>query len=534
VYRHDNGADTYEIFNFLASQQELFHIFDNYRRGRSTFTLTGATSRIMDRYLGKMRDGAKGLGLQRNFLSLLGTTAGYSGEGVWKNAAKFWYPESIVASTLVFDHLTRNAQRPSTGPHGLQEDPWFATLGEAVQVLYPTDQDVGLCGQLFGINFGLCTDAGTIPDGAYATTSELAGGFAQMSPGGKVLENRLDEEQGEYGSDYLLNAGSYYDKIWMSMMMTESVDNFISESRGDFLDKRYRSVSLADLFPEGYRRWLANNLTNDSFLKGPRIAAAGPGSVPETDDQGYWADGIGWTKWWGDEVESCFPKNGTNVCSAYNYTDNLVDTSDAPAYTLAIDPEFGWEVQKFLVTWTYIYLPENQKAWWRNQMKMYHTTVWYDDTNLEDKLYFHSPEGGYYVANRFGKEEIFGKTVEMGVSARVLEYANELLNKAYQNTPVDNDGDSVPDWYEPVMGGEGEYLVKFDPSVGGAGYNTGTGEPMYPDDCDEDDESGCTCDMNRYCVELRDYITVLDWMADWSGFADYDTDDWNDMIGIIN
>jgi hypothetical protein len=34
VYRHDNGADLYELFDFFISQQECNHVFDDYRRNR--------------------------------------------------------------------------------------------------------------------------------------------------------------------------------------------------------------------------------------------------------------------------------------------------------------------------------------------------------------------------------------------------------------------------------------------------------------------------------------------------------------------
>ena len=79
----------------------------------------------------------------------------------------------------------------------------------------------------------------------------------------QVVENKLCEDCGEYDVDYTMNAGSYYDKVNAPYLMAESVDNFISDSRLDFVDSRYRSVSLADLFPDGYRRWLANTLTDD-------------------------------------------------------------------------------------------------------------------------------------------------------------------------------------------------------------------------------------------------------------------------------
>ena len=48
----------------------------------------------------------------------------------------------------------------------------------------------------------------------------------------------------------------------------------------DFTDPRYRAVSIADLFPDGYRRWLANNLTNDIEIKAPRVAAQGS-TIPD-------------------------------------------------------------------------------------------------------------------------------------------------------------------------------------------------------------------------------------------------------------
>ena len=97
------------------------------------------------------------------------------------------------------------------------------------------------------------------------------------------MENALATDKGEYDSEYTINAGSYYDKAWAPMLMTESVDNFISDSRRDFLDGRYRAVSMADLFPDGFRRWMGNNLTGDTALKGGRLAAQG--GMPTLDGE---------------------------------------------------------------------------------------------------------------------------------------------------------------------------------------------------------------------------------------------------------
>ena len=49
VYRHDNGADAYEIASYLINEYEDIHAFDNHRRGRTTFTLSGAFMRSYTR-----------------------------------------------------------------------------------------------------------------------------------------------------------------------------------------------------------------------------------------------------------------------------------------------------------------------------------------------------------------------------------------------------------------------------------------------------------------------------------------------------
>lgn len=147
---------------------------------------------------------------------------------------------------------------------------------------------------------------------------------------------------------------------------------FISDSRRDFVDPCYRAVSLADLFPEGYRRWLANNLTAD------------------------------------DQIT------------------------------------------------------------------------------------------------------IFGKSVQRGIAARVLESANDLLVQAYEVTDgPDLDGDGLPDWYEPIFSPDtGLPVVLFDAGLDhirdDGTYLPGQGGPG----CDANDNSRCTCASNRWCMALERYDSV--------------------------
>jgi hypothetical protein len=287
------------------------------------------------------------------------------------------------------------------------------------------------------------------------------------------------------------------------MLFTESVDNFISDSRSDFLDARYRSVSLAELFPEGYRRFLGNNLTGDDFIKGARLAAL-PNGFPSTGPDGFPSQAIGWTTWWTDSPEACFAANGTTVCTSFDGNGAPFDPQ-APANVVAVDPQVGWEQQKFLIAWTLMYLPENQKQNWINLMRLWELGK-DSDPGFANRIEFHHPNGRVYIAKSFGRETIFGKSVHKGIAARVLDYANELMNAAYETTPVDHDGDTVPDWYIAVINpATGEPVVKYDPGISMIGP---TGAPTQNPTCNATTNTGCTCSSNRACGTLENYATV--------------------------
>ena len=480
VYRHDNGADAYELFDFLITQQEINHIFDNYRRGRATFSVRGAAFRTLTRYNEKLRDAAKGLGLMKNIYTDFALELGYDAGMFWPLIAENSFRETILASGLAFDHFTRQLQRPEPGKHFRPATSGF--FAQPLEDVLRSDQDT-------------LSEPGptvvTIPNGA-------TGKFGVVQYGGKPIENALASNQGEYDSEYTINAGSYYDKAFTAMLMTESYDNFISDSRRDFTDARYRAVSLADLFPDGFRRWLANNLTVDDEIRGVRVVgqltSRAPFAEVETDSEGYPAFGIGWTNWWANEgPQTCFAEDMSLLCS--NNT----------ASTVVLDPQIGWEQQKFLIAWTLLYLPENQKQTWLNQLWLWELGA-DSDPGFQNRIEFHDPNGRVYIAKTFGKEDVFGKTVHRGIAARVLEQANELLAEAYVTDPVDNDGNGTIDWYVPVLGPHGEPMVKWDPTISQI-----TPDGMLAsgrDGCNSTDNSDCKCTENRACMKLQDYTQV--------------------------
>ena len=481
VYRHDNGADNYEVFDFFLSQQEVNHIFDDYRRNRNTFSVRAASGRILGRYNEKARDGAKGLALLKNIYKDFAKEQGYNFTSLWGYLGAESFADQLLASSEVFDHFTRMFARPQVGWHGrvngvlVSEDDAYATVPREL----------------------------AIPDGA------SLGAFGTVTYNGKLLENRLAETKGEYDSEYTINAGSYYDKVSVPYLMAESADNFISSSRTDFLDSRYRAVSLADLFQDGYRRFVANMLTGDAAVKGWGVAADAAGKilVEQDKDGNKWPKGsLGHVQWWTPETKLCFPAEGTALCTAPGNPSEF--GSAAPAKVIPLDSEVGWEQQKFLIAYTMIYIPENQKQDWVDMMKLWQYGS-DSDPQIPNRIEFHDPAGRIWVAQTFGKESLThvspAKIVQKGVSARVLEWANELLVKAYDTTEgPDLDDDGKPDWYLPVYSNN-QPLVKFDPTKKSA-------SGPLPEDCSATDNTGCKCEDNGACADLTRYVSVVDYL----------------------
>lgn len=454
VYRHDNGADIYELMQFWISQQEANHVFSSYRRGRTSFGPYSVFEGNLGRYHEKMRDAGKALGF---FFSLARDTAAYyspqDGDALVANLIVKDFPEQMLASSIAFDHFAHMFARPQAGDHG--------ALQGGDSVLRSFD----------GTGFVSFTNKSlVIPNG-------VSGTFGQISLGGRPLENKLADNKGNYDRDYVLNCGSYYEKAFTAMLFTESSDNFISSSRDDFNDPRFRSVSLADIFPDGFRRWLANNLTGDDAIKGPRVQASN--GKPVVDEQGLPRAGVGWTSWWPkDGIEACFPGAESIYCRTPNDAEPVNDSFP----TVAVDPQVGWEQQKFALVNTLTYLPENQKTYWLNQIHLWTPG---DDPGFENRIEFHGPSGEVYIAQTLGTEVLYGKTVQRGIGARVLEWANELLEKAYDVTPVTQNGVT---WYVPNLAPNGQPVVKLA---------SGTPSPT------------ATCAQNPSCVKLQDYSSMM-------------------------
>lgn len=542
VYRHDLGADPYELFQFFISQQELGHIWSAYRRGRQAFSVRSVSGNIFDRYNAKMRDGAKGLGLYKTMFREMAVLLGYDYNKLTDAQFYAFFEDNVLASAMAFDHFARQYQRPHIGFHFTM--PRTRTLKNPDKNI--SELDVWMAEDDAVASPEDNAERIVIPNGAAGSKYRN-----DVSIGGHLVNNALAEDQGEFDRDYTMNAGSYYDKIYAPILFAESVDNFISASRNDFVDPRYRSVALADVFPDGYRRFVGNMLTNDNYIKALRLTADAKGKPLTTNEGGtivdpwkpgvsgkFIADPIVWTSWWpSDGPQSCVPSEGTWACIDPAGRQGVNPSPRIPEKFALLDSQVGWEQKKHLIAQTMLYLPENQHQWWLEQMRVYDLSRDVDPKFTTEVRFTNPLSGKHYVAKSYGKELIFGKKVEKGIAARVLEFANELVGEAFyvydnqvdayqKNDPnepnylepeifdalaPDQDHDGIRDWptvaYDKV-GAPAVRATLYDE------YNRRMPDcnPLDPKEKEKPWDQQCvaaSCSSNNRCVELESYIEVI-------------------------
>lgn len=451
VMRHDNGADPYEQFSFWTAQWEDSHLFSDFRRNRTSFTVRGTVDRSQSRYHEKMKNVVQGMSL------------------IWRNgydpAATYdgGFKAHALAVSLGFEHFTRNLTRPNSGLHA----PGRTLYNDTVL--------------LFGGGSAQNPAVLQVPEGSQLVPATTGLAKPTISFGGKIVNNALSDNYGDYNVEYLEAAGSYYDKIASIFNMSESVDRFVSQSPQDFNDPRYRNLSFATLFPDGLRRLYAAIMAGDGYALGPRVAADATGVLHISDTDLRPRYGMGWVQFWpagGPEV--CIPTGVRNICLE-NPTGAPVTPGLPVTRYVAVDPQVAFEEQKFTVFYGLLYLPENWKTDWIDMFRIYRTGT---DSQL-DLPTFHAVwhkdpiSGNLYIAHSYGKEPIFGRSVDRGIAARMLETANLMAQNAFIVTATD-----------PTTG-----VLTFQ-------YNP-DGSPTL--------KAGTTCSFDSACSDYVAYKSVIDY-----------------------
>ncbi|MCC6216635.1 MAG: hypothetical protein IT376_17370 [Polyangiaceae bacterium] len=483
TYRHDNGADLYEELVFHSNLYENRHVFDNYRNGRSTFTIAGAYNRAMSRYHQKIADLTQGVAyLFGYYFGEYARTAGVERSYFLNVLAGVGSPQSgfrdmLVGAGLGFDHFMRVLTRPHPGRHRRED-----RNGDFVaDSLLPEADEIG-----GGAGLSVSSTLLTMPNGPSFNES------GELIYGAKPVNNNFEGGHGYFGVDYLNQAGSYYEKALAFDLLLQAGYNVLTFSRNDGVDARFHHNNFVDMWPDSMRRLVGAMLTGDTDLFAPRVTTVGPGA-PEvtpmeegstscTSNSCFPKRPLGWVSYVpasGPEV--CWPRDGVIVCN--DGVGNPIGNENLAS--LPVDPQLGFEVQKFIAFWSYVYMPEAWELDWVDMMRIYVVGPDQSPDYLPGQFVeWRDPESGLrYLARRFGDETLLGKTYDKGIAAKMIQWANTLTAAAYQVESVD-----------PVTG-------RVTPRVDAAG------KPLLQG-------SMPTCNESKQCASVRAYRGLLDYMRD--------------------
>ncbi|MBL0194481.1 MAG: hypothetical protein IPQ09_09730 [Myxococcales bacterium] len=362
-FSYDSGADAYEQVRFLEQGYENRYILDAFRRNRVTFNSWDVVARTQSHYLDAIQNIAKTFG----FAMVLETPDPTAPDK--SLLADGNYGPLSLASTLAFDLFTRSLMRPEPGsycstgaddcyaiaPYGVRKDIFMADSAPTKDTKYP---------------------------------------FALPLGQGRYIHNDFDYGQGYWWSDYQTQVGSFYDKTWALYYLSEAFDTFISNSKEDFVDGRYKNVNFATLYPTQVQRLMGAVLTGDVESMAP------------------WVD-------------------GSNAL-VYPPWRNLGSLGTRPASARVVDPAFGWSQQLYAMVWGTMLFPTSWSQAFLDDSRIVsragETVTW----PVGETYTFINPATGLtYRAHTTGTERDFELDHQKSIGARMLEWANRLVTIAY-------------------------------------------------------------------------------------------------------
>ena len=381
-FLYDAGADPYEQIRFLEGVYENRYILDSFRRNRADFNSDSVTERTQAHYLDTIQSIAKTFA----FGAVLDGDPTTPSQDFLADGN---YGPLAMGSTEALDMFARIVTRPEPGVY------CDGTSADCAGI-----QPEGLDLPLF------IADPVPLPGSVYD--------FRLALGQGRYVHNDFDYTKGYWWSDYQTQVGTYYDKIWATYYLSEAFDSFVSSSKEDFTDGRYKNVNFATIYPEQIRRLFSNLLTGDAISFAPWVdVKSQPKSTP---------DGVVAYPFWHDKTT-----NGSRVPTSK-----------------ILDPNFGFNEQLYAMVWGAMYFPSNWSNSWIDDARI--TALASDQITwpANETYAFYDPRTGItYRAHAAGTEKVFGVVHQKGVAARMLEWANNLVFLSYVAV-TDVNGNAVP------------------------------------------------------------------------------------------
>ncbi|HSQ66449.1 MAG TPA: hypothetical protein VLM85_24670 [Polyangiaceae bacterium] len=371
-FTYDAGADPYEQIRFLEAAYENRYILDAFRRNRTDFNSDAVIERTQEHYLDTIQAIAKtfsfGAVLDGDPLN---PSTGFLDDGN--------YGPLAMGSSVALDLFGRILTRPDPGMY------CDGTSASCAGI-----QPDGLDLDLFMV------DSAPYPGNAYDFQLPLG-------TTGRYIHNDFDYGKGYWWADYQTQVGAYYDKIWATYYLSEAFDDFISNSKEDFTDGRYKNVNFATVYPEQVRRIFANILTGDYVSYAPWVTTpAVPNQTPVGD--------IVYPTW-------------HDVTKAWT----------RPSSSKLVDPNYAFNEQLYAMVWGSIYFPTTWSRAWIDDARITALAGEQITWPANETYAFYNPKTGItYRAHTSGTETVFGDVHQKGIGARMLEWGNKLVFYSYQ------------------------------------------------------------------------------------------------------
>ncbi|MDO9020976.1 MAG: hypothetical protein Q8S73_13500 [Deltaproteobacteria bacterium] len=372
----DQGADIYEVSRSIARKYDLTYPAMYFRRGQREWAAWSVSSAVASRMFRLVR------GYHWNVAR---DTAYY--RGALNDAAFAVYARSdnalgptLAAQTEQFDFFARVMLMPEPGPFAVSNEASDPDADRSTPELRAARREI------FDAN-----------------ESAPAPRFHVGIIDGRYIADDYDNSQGgslDYQS-YANRVGTYMEKAYAAMMLTDTRPTFSSISRNLYLDGREFQVNFATDIPNALDRLLGGVMSEDwatVAMHAPPPAAPGAEVSPQL---------------------------------LQLYRDVIPARPDGSAL---LYPNFGYRQQLPTVIFSMLFSSLNTDLTLINKMRIFtEGGAEAVDIRESDRIRFFNPDTGIvYVARRYGPDPGLGalaggRAVDRGIASRMIQHANALL-----------------------------------------------------------------------------------------------------------
>lgn len=274
-----------------------------------------------------------------------------------------------LSLTMLFDAMARSLLRPQPGDYVLNKQP--------------------------GALFDLYSNP-EVPGGA--STFKLGAGEA------RYIDHQFDlTKQFDYRA-YAFRSGSFLEKPFASIALTDARPQLSTVARETYLDGRNVMFSFRSAIPLAFDRLIAGIMADDFDTVAGYVDTA--------------------------EAPDAFGMRTLKTAKLWETDPSKITR---PATARLVDPMLGYRVKVPTMILMMLYQPIDS-----NMELIQRTRLWVTGGQEQvsvpenEKVTFFDPvDGMEWNSRTFGTEQLFGKVVDKGIGARMIQHANELLVAAY-------------------------------------------------------------------------------------------------------